>query len=126
VSGLATTLSFPPGHPVFAGHFPARPIVPGALLLDAALLAIGKARDSAAGGKEVAAEGKHSAAVVSAAPRNQVAAAKFFRPVGPGEILSLSLMSGDDGSVRFEWHVGTECVASGTVAPPESADSGHS
>ncbi len=112
MSGQPATLSFPPGHPMFAGHFPETPIVPGALLLDAALLAIAKVR------------GETCAAC--AAGRDRVAAVKFFRPVAPGEILSLSLTHSEDGSVLFAWRVGTECVASGTLAPPESAHSGHS
>ena len=116
MNGQPATLSFPPGHPVFAGHFPETPIVPGALLLDAALLAISKVRGEACA----------ACAAGRAAGRDRVAAVKFFRPVAPGEILSLSLTHSEDGSVLFAWRAGTECVASGTVAPPESAHSGHS
>ncbi len=103
-----TRLVFPPGHPAFAGHFPEHPIVPGALLLDAALQAIEAADPSGPG-----------------AARYDVAAVKFFRPVGPGEALSLSIARSPDGRVRFEWRIGTDRVASGTVRPKSAGESGH-
>lgn len=37
----AARLRFPASHPAFAGHFPGAPVVPGALLLAAALEALG-------------------------------------------------------------------------------------
>ena len=41
------SLNFPATHPVFAGHFPGHPMVPGALLLDAVLHAIAQAQTEA-------------------------------------------------------------------------------
>lgn len=53
-------LRFPATHPAFAGHFPGAPMVPGALLLAAALDALGLAR-----------------------PGLEIAAVKFLHPVPP-------------------------------------------
>ena len=57
---------FPADAAFFAGHFPGRPIVPGVLLLDQAIL---YAEACQGGG----------------ARRWQIAQAKFFRPVAPDE-----------------------------------------
>jgi 3-hydroxyacyl-[acyl-carrier-protein] dehydratase len=81
-----TSLSFAAGHPVFAGHFPGQPIVPGVLLLDAAVHAVQQALASPGG----------------ALPRCQVNAAKFLSPVAPGEILSLSWSGLGKGQFRFD------------------------
>lgn len=80
-----TSLSFAAGHPAFAGHFPGQPIVPGVLLLDAAVFAVQQAL--AAGG--------------GAAATCQVNSAKFLSPVAPGEILNLSWSATGTGQVRF-------------------------
>ena len=53
-------LRFPAAHPAFAGHFPGAPMVPGALLLAAALDALGLGR-----------------------PGLEIAACKFLHPVPP-------------------------------------------
>lgn len=73
---------YPPGHPAFAGHFPGRPIVPGVLLLDAALHAICAEHDL-----------RPDAC--------QLAVVKFFRPVSPGGSLELSHAADPQGQVRF-------------------------
>lgn len=80
-----TSLSFPDGHPAFAGHFPGQPIVPGVLLLDAAVHAVQQARAAGAG----------------AATACQVHSAKFLSPVAPGEILHLSWSDSGTGQIRF-------------------------
>ncbi len=80
-----TSLSFAAGHPAFAGHFPGRPIVPGVLLLDAAVHAVQQA---------LAADG-------GAAATCQVNSAKFLSPVSPGEMLTLSWSATGSGQVRF-------------------------
>ncbi len=64
----------PASHPVFRGHFPARPIVPGVMLLDALL------HEQGAGAGCV------------------VLAAKFLHPVGPEQALQYrSTETGSDG-----------------------------
>jgi 3-hydroxymyristoyl/3-hydroxydecanoyl-(acyl carrier protein) dehydratase len=91
------TLAIPPQHPAFAGHFPGAPIVPGALLLDETVRALG-APDAAAD------------------LRCEIAAAKFLSVVRPGEILSLEHERGADGSIRFVIRAHDRAVASGRLA----------
>ncbi|MDB5799999.1 MAG: hypothetical protein JWL63_938 [Rhodocyclales bacterium] len=67
-------------HPAFAGHFPGRPIVPGALLVDLAVLAVERAC-----GRQVTA----------------IAQAKFLSPATPGEALVLQFEM-HEAAVRFE------------------------
>jgi 3-hydroxymyristoyl/3-hydroxydecanoyl-(acyl carrier protein) dehydratase len=88
-------------HPVFAGHFPGRPIVPGVLLLDLAQLAIEAATGLALQG---------------------LAASKFLSAVVPGEALVLDYEP-SDGGVRFTMRCGERVVANGrfVVAPAEAA-----
>lgn len=80
-----TSLVFAADHPAFAGHFPGRPIVPGVLLLDAAVYAVQQA---------LAADG-------GAAATCQVNSAKFLSPVSPGEMLTLSWSATGTGQLRF-------------------------
>jgi len=91
-------LQFAADHPTAAGHFPSNPIIPGALLIDAVLEALGE---------YARVDGEIT-----------VLAAKFFRPVRPGESLR----------IRWQFHAGSratfECrldgnddlVACGTLA----------
>lgn len=98
-----TTLCFPAEHPAFAGHFPGSPIVPGVLLLDAAVHAAREALQSGPG------------AIC------QVGSAKFLSPAGPGEMLKLALDITPPGNARFEITSGERKVAAGTLvlaAPP--------
>jgi 3-hydroxyacyl-[acyl-carrier-protein] dehydratase len=67
-------------HPAFAGHFPGRPIVPGALLIDLAARAVEKAS-----GLDVVG----------------IAQAKFLSPATPGEPLMLHFAT-TANSVRFD------------------------
>jgi 3-hydroxyacyl-[acyl-carrier-protein] dehydratase len=83
----------PPDHPAFAGHFPGAPIVPGVLLLDAAVHAIQQGY---------------------AAQICQISTAKFHSPVGPGETLTISCRPGTAGT-HFEIHSGARKVATGTL-----------
>ena len=93
------SLSFAVDHPVFAGHFPGQPIVPGVLLLDAAVHAVQQAL--AAGG--------------NAASTCQVNSAKFLSPVLPGEVLNLSWSGTGQGPVRFGIAGPGRQVASGVL-----------
>ena len=87
-------------HPAFAGHFPGRPIVPGVVLLDRAILFA----------EELT--GKH-------ASRWRVGNAKFLRPVGPGETLVFALTARANGAIAFSVGSPQGEVASGSPAGSE-------
>lgn len=91
--------SVPRDHPAFAGHFPGRPIVPGVVLLDRAIL---------------------FAEQLSGQPGSlwQVGNAKFLSPVGPGESLNFLLQCKPGGVVSFTVRSATRIVASGSLTPP--------
>jgi 3-hydroxymyristoyl/3-hydroxydecanoyl-(acyl carrier protein) dehydratase len=104
-----TTLHIAADHPAFAGHFPGRPILPGVVLLDAAIHAMRTMlRPDTASGK---ADGRVGATC-------QIGAAKFLRPVGPGETLTICLDTAIAGSARFEISSGGHKVATGTLVLP--------
>ena len=100
---LETSFSVPPDHPAFAGHFPGNPIVPGVLLLDAAVHAVQQALAPETAG--------------AAAQACRISAAKFLSPVGPGETLTMSCSPGA-GGIHFEIRSGARKVATGTLVPP--------
>jgi 3-hydroxymyristoyl/3-hydroxydecanoyl-(acyl carrier protein) dehydratase len=77
------SLSIAADHPAYAGHFPGRPILPGVVLLDAALHALAAL---------------HGLAAAS----GQIKAAKFLSPVSPGEALRLDYAATAAGAFRFE------------------------
>ena len=90
-------LSYPAGHPAFDGHFPGNPIVPGVLLLDAAIHALG---DSAGSGEGVL----------------RVESAKFVGVVRPGDALALELQPAQGaGAWRFALRHGERMVARGVL-----------
>ena len=97
----STTVCFAAGHPAFAGHFPGRPMVPGVLLLDAALHAAAQARMSAGDDR-------------SHALRCQIASAKFLSPVLPGETLTIACSPTPAGHTRFDISGDGRQVATGT------------
>ena len=80
-----------PSHPVFAGHFPGHPIVPGAMLLDRAQQLIESAEGVSLAG---------------------LAQAKFFSIAQPGDPLLLDY-DASHGAVRFTIRCGERVVASG-------------
>lgn len=92
-------------HPAYAGHFPGRPILPGVVLLDAALQAL--------------------AARHALPPTGQLRAAKFLSPVQPGEALTLhytelNYTESPAGGFRFDIRAsskqsGERIVASGAI-----------
>jgi 3-hydroxymyristoyl/3-hydroxydecanoyl-(acyl carrier protein) dehydratase len=101
MSDSVMPLSIPADHPAYAGHFPGRPILPGVVLLDAAL---------------------HALAVQHGiqAESGQFKSAKFHSPVQPGEALTLHYTEASSGGFRFEIrcmdsHGGERPVASGVL-----------
>ncbi|SAK71375.1 beta-hydroxyacyl-ACP dehydratase [Caballeronia catudaia] len=93
----ALTFTVPPGHPALAGHFPGRPIVPGVVLLDHALDAIGVAL------------GQRFDAC-------RIESAKFLSPAKPGETLDIAYETAASGAIRFTIRAGERAVASGALA----------
>jgi 3-hydroxyacyl-[acyl-carrier-protein] dehydratase len=86
----AVEIRFAEDHPTAEGHFPGNPILPGALLVDAVLLAVSDERG---------------------APSCKVRTVKFLRPVRPGDDLRIE-WEVKDGETHFS------CVlpASGEIA----------
>lgn len=89
-----TALLFAADHPAFAGHFPGFPIVPGVLLLDAAL---------------------HAQATASGRAVAEIASAKFLHPVKPDQRVALSLEVAETARVRFAIADDAQRVASGQL-----------
>lgn len=89
----------PVDHPAFPGHFPGRPIVPGVVLLDRAILFAESLL-----GKQV--------------DRWQIGNAKFLSPVGPAETLVFSLQATPRGAIAFTVKSGARDVASGSLTAP--------
>jgi 3-hydroxyacyl-[acyl-carrier-protein] dehydratase len=86
----------PVDHPAFAGHFPGRPIVPGVVLLDRAIL--------------------FAETMLGQPGLNwQVGNAKFFSPVDPEEALTFSLTTKPSGSITFAVRAAERDVASGSL-----------
>lgn len=79
----AVQWTVPLDHPSFAGHFPGNPMLPGALLLDAALHAL-------------------AAATGMALERCTLASVKFLSPAGPGDRLLIAYATSPGGALRFE------------------------
>jgi 3-hydroxymyristoyl/3-hydroxydecanoyl-(acyl carrier protein) dehydratase len=90
----------PVDHPAFAGHFPARPIVPGVVLLDQALLFAARLQGA------------------TTTSGWQVAQAKFFVPVGPGQQLRFALQANARGGLGFRVSCDGRDVASGSLVLP--------
>ena len=92
------SFSLPASHPIFAGHFPGNPIVPGAYLL---AVVEHKANDwlrAQGAGMQVAG----------------VSSVKFTRPLRPEEICEIALAAPSAGAVRFRLQVGDAPCATGT------------
>ena len=88
----------PPDHPVFAGHFPGTPIVPGVMLLDTVLHTI-------------------AAATGVALDRCEISSVKFLGRASPGEELVIQHSLSAGGSIRFDVVAGTRRIASGSIVP---------
>lgn len=91
-----TPLVIAPDHPAFAGHFPGNPIVPGVVLLDEALHAIGMLTGSD----------------LSAC---RISAVKFLSPVRPGEPLHIHYEMPGGGAIRFDIFSNERKVATGSI-----------
>lgn len=93
---MQIALDIPADHPVFAGHFPGFPVLPGAVLVDEALSAIEVAR-----GIDLR--------------RWHIGSAKFHDTVRPGDALVLEHEASAPGLIRFALRAGNRKVASGTL-----------
>lgn len=91
------TLEIPADHPAFPGHFPGMPIVPGVVLLDAALAEI-------------------ETSLQLDLRQYQLSSAKFHAVVRPGESLHVEFEALANRSVRFAIRSGERAVASGVLA----------
>lgn len=88
--------TLPAHHPVFAGHFPGTPIVPGVLLLDTLIQVLAQAGMTDA--------------------RLEIRSAKFLSPARPGETLTVQHTPAAGGMIRFEIFAGARKIAMGDVA----------
>jgi len=91
------SFSLPASHPMFAGHFPGNPIVPGAYLI---ALAERFANDW------LRAQG-------AAARVGGVSAVKFLRPLRPDEVCEIAFAAATADGLRFRLQVAGAACASG-------------
>lgn len=88
----------PVDHPVFAGHFPGTPILPGVVLLDMAIHAIlipaGSVPDAC-----------------------EISTVKFLGPVHPGDRLEIRHKRVAGGVIRFDIVADMRKIASGSIVP---------
>lgn len=101
-----TTLCIGPEHPALAGHFPGAPIVPGVVLLDEMLGALERATGLSGGCW-------------------RIGAAKFVKPVRPGETLTLAHEPQASGSIRFSILRSGEPVAHGVLVRTAPGEQPH-
>ena len=93
---MTAVLRIAQDHPACAGHLPCSPIVPGAWLLAEVVRLL------------MAAEGRDGAAV-------SVNAAKFFRPVRPGDQVDIEHTVSASQEIRFQCAVRGTRVMAGVI-----------
>lgn len=93
------SFAVPAAHPVFAGHFPGYPVVPGALLLALTERHVSRWLREGAAGTCVAG----------------VATVKFKRPVRPDERCTLLCAAPAGAALRFRVDVGEAVCVLGTL-----------
>ena len=94
---MESALELASDHPSFEGHFPGRPVLPGAVMIAEALAAIERATARPVDGL-------------------LLSTVKFFGVVEPGTPLTLRLEEAANGAIRFEIRSPRELVASGLVS----------
>jgi 3-hydroxymyristoyl/3-hydroxydecanoyl-(acyl carrier protein) dehydratase len=94
---MQSAIAVPSDHPSFAGHFPKFPVLPGAVLLDAALQVIQRDR-----GIDLT--------------QWRIASIKFLDVVRPGDALCLEHEARRSGLIRFTVRVAERTVASGSLS----------
>ena len=94
----AVTVTIGAEHPALAGHFPGAPILPGVLLLDEMLRAVEQER-------------------ASTGMLWRIGAAKFVKPVRPGDTLTLEHEPLPNGSIAFHIASAGQAVAHGVLVP---------
>jgi 3-hydroxymyristoyl/3-hydroxydecanoyl-(acyl carrier protein) dehydratase len=103
---MTTVLPIPADHAAFAGHFPGMPVLPGAVLIDAAM--------------------EHIAASRHLDLTRWRVTVKFLEVVRPGDVLTLEHEPGSGVSIRFSISTTRATVASGSLAAwapaPQDAD----
>lgn len=92
-------LPVPADHPAYAGHFPGMPVLPGVVLLDEALHAIGACGTDRAW---------------------TVTSFKFLSPVTPGESLEIEYEIADGAVVRLDILANGRRVATGSLRAREA------
>jgi 3-hydroxymyristoyl/3-hydroxydecanoyl-(acyl carrier protein) dehydratase len=93
---IQTTLNIAADHPAFTGHFPAFPVLPGAVLLDEMLTAL------------VSAYGVDLKAW-------HVSSVKFLDAVRPGDSLIFEHETPSAGLIRFAIRAGERKIAGGSL-----------
>lgn len=91
-----TIFTVPVDHPAFTGHFPGMPILPGVVLLDSVIRAIGDT---------------HKLPVAQCT----INSLKFLHPALPGDVLTIDHTQADNGLVRFDISTTTHKIASGSI-----------
>ncbi|MGP8271295.1 MAG: 3-hydroxyacyl-ACP dehydratase FabZ [Terracidiphilus sp.] len=98
-----------PKDPIFSGHFPAKPILPGVLIIEAVAQTAGVMMGSSAP------QGASSVALLAAVNRF-----KFLKPVTPGQQLRIETIkltvAGKMALISGTVYVGKEVVASGELS----------